>query len=69
MISLDGRLDLLAIRARVLNAYMDAKDYDRAFYAALGDVNALLLEVEHLREEGARRAGSAETEAREGSNP
>lgn len=58
MISLDGRPDLLTIRAKVLNAYMDFKDYDRAFYSALGDVKVLLAEVERLQEEAAAKDGS-----------
>lgn len=43
--------DLVRIKARIRNAYMDFKGHDQAFYAALGDVKALLAEVERLRAE------------------
>lgn len=41
--------DLIAIKARIRNAYMDFKGDDPAFYAALGDVKNLVAEVERLR--------------------
>ena len=53
--------DLITIRARIRNAYMDFKGDDRAFYAALGDVKNLLAEVEALRAEQAETRAALES--------
>ena len=53
--------DLIAIKARIRNAYMDFKGDDRAFYAALGDVKNLLAEVEALRAEQAETRAALES--------
>lgn len=69
MIALDGQLDLLAVKGRINNAYMDFKGDDLAFYAALGDVKALLAEVERLREEAAKGARVSGSGSGSGSSP